>query len=242
MKRQLGVVVALCLAAVGCTDTPRTEQQESVAEKAWVTTPVIQEATLLDGALILAGTASPRGRVVVSEPGGEQFGVAADDRGDFRLVMPAPVLSTLYRVEVQSGQERYLAAGRLLAGGRSGPIAFVSAGAATRRFDPAPPLDAVDADGRAMILTGRSEPGEAIRVEAGVVRDVVVGRQGRWTAALAGLPGTVRIDGQAFAPWISAQGADGLSATPGGWRLIWTTPDGTRQVTWFPETPPDTFD
>ncbi|MBX9707110.1 MAG: hypothetical protein K2X61_04160 [Caulobacteraceae bacterium] len=241
MKRRIGAVIAFVLAAAACGERPSSQQTEGAIETAWVTPPVIQTATVAAGSLTLSGTASPGGRVVVSDPNGEQFAVAADDQGGFRLVMPGPDRPTLYQLEVQSGQARYLAPGRLLVTSSSGgPIAFVSAGAATQRFDPSPPLDAVDADGRAMILSGRAEAGASVRIEAGVARDVTADRSGRWSAALAGLPGSIRVNGQGFDPALSAEGPDGLSVASGGWQLIWTAPDGARQVTWFPAAFPET--
>ncbi|WP_054109866.1 hypothetical protein [Brevundimonas sp. AAP58] len=241
MKRRIGAVIAFGLAAAGCGESPSSQQAEGAIETAWVTPPFIQTASVAAGSLTLSGTASPGGRVVVSDPNGQQFAVAADDRGGFRLVMPGPDRPTLYQLEVQSGQARYLAPGRLLVTSSSGgPIAFVSAGAATQRFDPAPPLDAVDADGRALILSGRAEAGASVRIEAGVVRDVTADRTGRWTAAPAGLPGSIRVGGQGFGPALSIDGSDGLSVANGGWRLIWTAPDGARQVTWFPAAVPET--
>jgi hypothetical protein len=242
MKRRIGAVVAFGLAAAACGERPASQQAEGSIETAWVTPPVIQTASVAAGSLTLSGTASPGGRVVVSDPNGQQFAVAADDRGGFRLVMPGPEQPTLYQLEVQSGQARYLAPGRLLVTSSSGgPIAFVSAGAATQRFDPAPPLDAVDADGRAMVLSGRAEAGASVRIEAGVARDVTADRSGRWSAAPAGLPGSIRVGGQGFNPALSIDGPDGLSVASGGWRLIWTAPDGARQVTWFPAALPETF-
>lgn len=240
MKRRIGAVVAFGLAAAACGERPSSQQAEGAIETAWVTPPVIQTASLAAGSLTLSGSASPGGRVVVSDPNGQQFAVAADDRGGFRLVMPGPGQPTLYQLEVQSGQTRYLAPGRLLVASSSGgPIAFVSAGAPTQRFDPAPPLDAVDADGRAMILSGRAEAGASVSIEAGVVRDVIADRNGRWSAAPVGLPGSIRVAGQGFDPALSIDGPDGLSMTGRGWRLIWTAPDGARQVTWFPAAVPE---
>lgn len=241
MKRRIGAVIAFVLTAAACGERPSSQQAEGEIETAWVTPPVIQTATVAAGSLTLSGAASPGGRVVVSDPNGQQFAVAADDRGGFRLVMPGPDRPTLYQLEVQSGQARYLAPGRLLVTSSSGgPIAFVSAGAATQRFDPGPPLDAVDADGRAMILSGRAEAGASVRIEAGVARDVTADRTGRWSAVPAGLPGSIRVNGQGFDPALSAEGPDGLSVASGGWRLIWTAPDGARQVTWFPAALPET--
>ncbi len=228
-------MAALFLSTAGCGDGPGAQQQSGVAETAWVTPPVIQAAAIEAGSLILTGSASPGSRVVVSEPSGQQFAVAADEGGAFRLVMPGRDQPTLYTVEIQSGQSRYLAPGRLLVvSTKAGPIAFVSAGAATRRFDPGPALDAVDADGRAVLLSGRAEVGSMTRVEAGVMRDITADEGGRWSAAPAGAPSSIRVNGQVFEPVISADGPEGLSVTPGGWRLIWTAADGARQVTWFP--------
>lgn len=236
MERRIALLFALGAALSGCgEDAPTTTA--STAETSWITPPTITAVALERTSVVLAGTASPLGRVVLVAPSGQVFAAAADDAGAFRLVAPRPNQDTLYSVEVQSGQARYPAPGRLLvAATAGGPIAFVSAGAPTRRFDPAPALDAVDSDGRALFLSGRADPGSTLVVRAGVERDVVVGADGRWSVTPVGQPGVVEVDGRAFAPQTALGEEDGLDRVAGGWRLVWTAPGGARLVTWLPET------
>lgn len=224
----------LCLGIAACgSEAPVSAS--SATEKAWITPPTIQTATIEGSSLILTGTASPSGRVVVVSPTGEVFAAAADGTGRFRLVTPRPAADTLFSAEIQSGEARYPAPGQLLVSGTAGgPIAFVSAGAPTRRFDPAPGLDAVDSDGRAIFLSGRARASTTVTVIAGVQRPVAVGEDGRWSVAPAGLPALVQVDGRSFEPLIGLGGGEGLRPAPGGWRLVWTAPGGARQATWFP--------
>ncbi|MEQ7155406.1 hypothetical protein [Brevundimonas aurifodinae] len=234
MKRSIVLLITAGLSVAACGDDA-PGPAASNAEKAWVTPPVIETAEIQGSSLVIGGAASPSGRIVLVAPGGRVFAAAADNRGRFSLVTPKPAADTLFTAEVQVGQARYPAPGRLLvSAGPGGPIAFVSAGAPTRRFDPAPVLDAVDSDGRATFLSGRGRASAVVTVTAGVQRPIEVGADGRWSAAPAGLPSVVVVDGQSFVPSIGAEGEDGLSATPGGWRLIWTAPGGARQATWFP--------
>jgi hypothetical protein len=234
MKRRITLVATLCLGLAACgSEAPVSAS--SGAEKAWITPPTIETAMIEGGSLTLTGTASPSGRVVLATPTGQVFAAAADETGRFRLVTPRPVADTLFTAEVQTGQARYPAPGRLLVSGTAGgPIAFVSAGAPTRRFDPAPGLDAVDSDGRAVFLSGRAAASTTVTITAGVQRPVAVGEDGRWSVAPAGLPDVIQIDGRAFEPQIDLGGPDGLVATTGGWRLVWTAAGGARQVAWFP--------
>lgn len=234
MKRRITLVTMLCAGTAACgSDTPVSAS--SGTEKAWITPPTIETATIEGGSLTVTGTASPSGRVVLVAPTGQVFAAAAGDTGRFRLVTPRPSGDTLFTAEVQSGQARYPAPGRLLVSGiAGGPIAFVSAGAPTRRFDPAAGLDAVDSDGQAIFLSGRAAASTTVTVTAGVQRPVAVGQDGRWSVAPAGSPPVIQINGQSFEPQIDLNGDDGLSPTSRGWRLVWTVPGGARQVTWFP--------
>jgi hypothetical protein len=234
MKRSIVLLMTAGLSVAACGDDA-PGPAASNAEKAWVTPPVIETAEIRGASLVIGGAASPSGRIVLVAPGGQVFAAAADERGRFSLVTPRPNADTLFTAEVQVGQARYPAPGRLLVSSAlGGPIAFVSAGAPTRRFDPAPALDAVDSDGRATFLSGRGRASAVVTVTAGVQRPIEVGADGRWSAAPVGLPSVVVVDGQSFVPSVGVEGEDGLSATPGGWRLIWTAPGGARQATWFP--------
>jgi hypothetical protein len=237
MKRRIALCFLLPMFAGACGEQAASPREASLSEAAWVTPPGLKDVEIEGTSLTLAGTASPSGRVVVSDPDGSQFAVAADGDGTFTLGMPMPTAATLYRLEVQSGQVRYPAPGRLFVAGTSGgPIAFVIAGSATRRFDAVSPLDAVDSDGTTSILSGRANAGTTIRVETDIARDIPVGPDGRWAAVTVGAPARLRVGGQDFAPLLTLAGSDGLSLTPGGWRLVWTAPGGGRQVTWLPDT------
>ncbi|MCA3717821.1 MAG: hypothetical protein IM674_06185 [Brevundimonas sp.] len=237
MKRRIALCFLLPMFAGACGEQAASPREASLSEAAWVTPPGLKDVEIEGTSLTLAGTASPSGRVVVSDPDGSQFAVAADGDGTFTLGMPMPTAATLYRLEVQSGQVRYPAPGRLFVAGTSGgPIAFVIAGSATRRFDAVSPLDDVDSDGTTSILSGRANAGTTIRVETDIARDIPVGPDGRWAAVTVGAPARLRVGGQDFAPLLTLAGSDGLSLTPGGWRLVWTAPGGGRQVTWLPDT------
>lgn len=240
MKRWIVLSATAGLAVAACGDAAPGPTASNV-EKAWVTPPVIETAEIRGPSLVIGGTASPSGRIVLVAPDGQVFAAAADERGRFSLITPRPTADTLFTAEVQVGQTRYPAPGQLLVStAPGGPIAFVSAGAPTRRFDPAPALDAVDSDGRATFLSGRARASALVTVTAGVQRPVEVGADGRWDAAPAGSPPAITVDGQTFVPSLGTAVQEGLDATPGGWRLVWTTPDGARQTTWFPASQSET--
>jgi len=234
MKRRIVLLAALGLGLAGCGSEPPVSGN-ATAERAWITPPTIATAGVEGSSLVLTGTASPLGRVVLVTPGARVFAAAADEVGRFRLIAPRPDTDTLFTVEVQAGEARYPSPGRLLVAGASdGPIAFVSPGAPTRRFDPAPALDSVDSDGRAIFLSGRAAASSTVMITAGVQRPVVAGEDGRWSVSPVGQPAVVEVDGQPFATRTDLPGEEGLSRDPGGWRLVWATPGGARQTTWFP--------
>jgi len=234
MKRRIVLVTTLGLGLTACGSEPPASGN-ATAEKAWITPPTIATADVEGSSLILTGTASPLGRVVLVTPGARVFAAAADEVGRFRLIAPRPDTDTLFTVEVQAGQARYPSPGRLLVSGApDGPIAFLSPGAPTRRFDPAPALDSVDSDGRAIFLNGRAAALSTVIVTAGVQRPVVAGEDGRWSVSPVGQPAVVEVDGQPFATRTELLGEEGLTRDAAGWRLVWAMPGGARQATWFP--------
>ena len=73
-------------------------------------------------------------------------------------------------------------------GGGDGVLALLSDGGASRRLGLAPLLDAVDGDGRGLVVSGRAEPGVEVTVMAGgMAVHAVAGDDRRWTASLSGV-------------------------------------------------------
>lgn len=231
----LGFMALLALSACGEATLPAEEEAQ---ETGWVMPPVIDTVAGPGAELIVTGHAAPIGRVVVKGAGDLAYAVGADEAGRFELRVPRPAQDTLFTVEARLGQTAYPAPYRLLIGGdASAPIALLTIGAPTIRLDPGPSLDAVDSDGRAAFLSGRATEGRAVTVRGIAQRTAVADAQGRWRMAGAG-DGTIPItvDGTAYAPTPSPGGAENrLERAGNGWWIAWSSPEGGRQWTWFPD-------
>jgi len=251
MKRAMfskaAIAVVLCAAGVGCSPPapPAAEKVRAPAAlEGWTRPPMIRSVRRIPGGLVFSGQAEPGARVVLRSDSGPAHAAAADDQGRFEIRMTAPAGDLLLRPETQVGQDAAPAPERLLivAGGR-GPVAILRAGAATRRLDRAPPLGAVDSDGRMRLASGVSGPvGEPLDVSAGgeggaVKSDVA----GRWSLVLgpSSGPDEIRVGGRSFT-W-PGEGAGDASAgirverAGAGWRVVWSGPAGGRQTTWLPD-------
>ncbi|MDQ3124558.1 MAG: hypothetical protein M3Q74_03015 [Pseudomonadota bacterium] len=252
MKRAMfgkaAIAVLLCVAHAACSPpAPAEEENARVPTTAggWTRPPMIRSVQRIPGGLIFSGQAEPGARVVLRSDSGPAHAAAADAQGRFEIRMTAPAGDLLLRPETQVGQDAAPAPERLLivAGGR-GPVVILRAGGATRRLDRAPPLGAVDSDGRMRLVSGRSAAaGPPIDLQAGGESGrVTPDASGRWSLVLtpsAG-PDEIRVGGRAFI-W-PGEGAGGggdagaqVERAGAGWRVVWSGPAGGRQTTWLPD-------
>lgn len=244
MKRRIAAmvatVVALSIVASGCAD-----QGESPARpvddpdgSAWAQPPHVETA-VRDGAdVVVRGRAGPDARVVLRGPDGAAVAVAADKAGRFELRVPTGPGDIRLTPEVQIGEDAAPSPETLLlVRGGAGPLLLIAAGQPTRRLDGRGVLDAVDADGAAVILSGRTA-GDPPTVTINGARVVArVDAAGVWRAtAQGGGASTIDIDGIRFAfPGLGSQ-SDFIPVRAGeGWRLTWPTGSGGRQTTWLPD-------
>ncbi len=240
MKRSIGgtpVLVALAislLAAVGCSRQAEEAGPTAPAavDDGWVAPPRVQAAVRAGAAIVVSGLADPGARVVLRVDGGDAYAVAADEQGRFELPLTTPPSDALFVIETQTGQSAASAPERLfVSGDPTGPLALVSSGAASRRLDPAPALDAVDADGAALLLSGRARPGSRVSVvrEDQTSLEALAGPDGRWTVRISpGGAAALTVAGRRFAyPGVSGDAGQ-------GWRIERPLEGGARQVTWFP--------
>ena len=241
MKRPIALTLAAAVALLVSACAEQTQPAaEATRETGWVMAPEIDGIAASGRELIVRGQASPLGRVVVSGAGDLAYAVGADAEGRFELRVPRPARDTLFRVEARAGQAGFPAPYRLLIGADpSAPIALLAIGAPTHRLDSGLGLDAVDTDGRAVLVSGRATAGTEVVVEGSVQRTVMADDKERWRLAGSGDGTTpITIDGRAYAP------APGAVATPdtlhragAGWSIAWSSPGGGRQSTWFPDKP-----
>jgi hypothetical protein len=252
MKRAMfgkaAIVVLLCGAGVACSPppVPAEKAEAPVAVGGWTRPPTIRAVQRVPGGLMFTGQAEPGARIVLRSESGPAHATVADDEGRFGIRIAAPTGDLLLRPETQLGQDAAPSPERLLilAGGR-GPVAILRAGGATQRLDRAPPLGAVDSDGRMRLVSGRSAPGGApVRLEAvGEVGEVTPDAAGRWSLVLAPStgPDAIRVGDRVFT-WpgeATGPGADGspmrVERAGTGWRVVWRGPAGGQQTTWLPD-------
>lgn len=245
MKRpiasRLAAILAPALAlGVAACGQPAPPAEEAAPISGWIMPPAIDAVAASGADLMISGHAAPQGRVVVSGAGGLAYAAGADAEGRFELRVPRPAQDTLFVVEARAGEIGLPAPYRLLIGSDpQAPIALLAIGAPTRRLDPAPSLDAVDSDGRAAFLSGRAPSGRAVVVGGAADRPVVADAEGRWRLTGVGDGAAdVVVDGARYSPLPIGGGPPGVLERAGtGWRIVWVSPGGGRQTTWFPDRP-----
>ena len=241
MKRAICLAVAAALAACSPASPPGDSAGVNVVD-GWTRPPLIERVDHAGAALVVRGVAPPGARVVLRGDDGAALAATADDRGRFEIRIEAPSGHLLLGPETQIGQDAVPSPDQLLIldAGR-GPVVVLRPGGPTRRLDAAPPLGAIDSDGRMRLASGRAVPGtRAVEVQGGgETVQVAPDAAGRWSVILGpGFgPAQVRIGGRGFDwPGVGPE-ADGLAVErlPSGWRIGWSGPSGGRQSTWLPD-------
>ena len=246
-----GLGLALLVAACG-GDEARPAAAGSAAADApvagagsgWIMPPSVTGLRRDGTESVVSGQADPGGRVVLRTPAGRAYAAVADAEGRFEVRLTA-VDGLVLTPEAQSGQETVPAPGRLvILDAARGSAVLISAGGTSRRLGDGPVLSSVDHDGRAVILSGRANPGSDVRVELpgrGPIQ-VQADASGHWRIGMDGSPPSeVRIDGQVFAvPSMSVDSGDGAASAinrlerEDGFLLKWQAPDGAPQTSWLP--------
>lgn len=245
MKRAILAKAAAVLAvgAAACSPTaPEQVAGEAEATREWARPPVIERVARAGSGLTISGVADPEARVVLRGDDGAAFAATADSRGQFEIRVPAATSHLLLRPETQVGQDAAPAPDHLLilAAGQ-GPIVVLRPGGAARRLDAAPPLGAVDSDGRMRLASGQVAAGTSmVEVQSGgEAVQVAPDARGRWSVILPPRegPDTIRVAGQDFFwPGGAADAQDlVVERLDGGWRIRWTGPGAARQTTWLPD-------
>lgn len=236
----LGAATLMALAA--CSAPALQPAQAEPGASAWVTTPMIQAAVRTPEGLMLRGMTAPSGRVVVRGSAGVAYATNADGQGRFVLRIGPVATDTLFVVETQNGQEAAPAPYRLLlTRDPAGPIALLAPGGPSRRLDQTGPLDVIDSDGRALLVSGRGVPGgtASVATNGGAARDLRTGPDGRWVAPMDVASAEITVGGRRYVRPVMS-GAPGetplvVSTMSGGRLVVWSTSREVAQSSWFPD-------
>lgn len=235
----LGLGLAACTPA---QDGGARKAQGGSSPSAWNQTPVI-EAAQVDGREVrLSGSAQPGARIVLRSAAGAAYAAVAGDDGRFDLRMEAPAQDLWLKPETQIGQDAAASPDTLFvpAGGQ-GPIAVLRAGGPTRRLDRAPALGAIDSDGQARRLAGRTAQGtQTLSVTVGEVSlQAFPDAAGHWNIVLGPeASGDQIVIGDEVFVWPGRGEAGGQTPrrerAAEGWRVVWAE-GGALQTAWLPD-------
>ncbi|MEH6699609.1 MAG: hypothetical protein V7672_12970 [Brevundimonas sp.] len=250
-KGLAGLALAVLLAGCGGDESGPAAAGRAVAEapvagagSGWIMPPSVTGLRRDGTELVVSGQADPGGRVVLRTPAGRAYAAVADAGGLFEVRLTA-VDGLVLAPEAQLGQETVPGPGRLvILDAARGSAVLLSPGGTSQRLGEGPLLSSVDHDGRAVILSGRADPGSDVRVEVpgrGPIH-VQADTLGHWRIGMDGSPPSeVRVEGQVFAvPALSIDRRDGAVTAitrlerEDGFLLKWQAPDGAHQVSWLP--------
>lgn len=240
-----GLMLAAGLGLAACKPSPdglAGTAQSGVPTSAWNQTPVIETVQVTGGEVRLSGLAQPGARIVLRSAAGAAYAAVADDDGRFDLRIGVPTTDLWLKPETQVGQDAAISPDTLLIpSGGQGPIAVLRAGGPTRRLDRAPALGAVDSDGQARRLAGRTAQGaQTLPVQVGdVAVQAFPDTAGNWNVVLGPeARGNRIVIGKQTFDWPGQGDAGGQmprrERAGQGWRVIWTE-GGTTQTAWLPD-------
>lgn len=244
MKRYKGhksaiTVMALSIGLLAACDegvspTPVEEQEEQ-----WHQPPSVTEVSWKGETAAVSGVADPNGRVVFMVQGGQSYAASADNAGRFSLSVMVPPEGLLLQPRLQIGQSTVAGPGQLfIAPHDVGLAAVLFPGDPALRLSGEGPLDAVDRDGKALVVTGRTAPGRPPQLEVnGRTVDTQPDAEGRWAVVLpsSGAPSRVLVGGRAYeVPGYSADTSNFSGRVGDGWLVRRNFGDGAVQSTWFP--------
>ena len=230
-----GLMVAACGAPRQIQDEPAGDEQDN-----WAAAPHIVSVTAQRAGVLVSGQAPPGARVILSDGAGAAMAAGVDAKGRFELPVGDAALGRVLIPEVQIGQTPAPGPERLLLAGKEAVLgALLIDGGASRRLTQGPRLDAVDGDGRGLVASGRSEPGQRIEVRSEDETVVAVAdATGFWIAFLTNVGDRavqISVEGDAYA-YPGPGATTGRAERAGeGWRVTRVLSGTARQTSWFPD-------
>lgn len=233
----IGAVMVLPLTACGSGSAERKPQDAETTS--WPQPPSVTEVVWNGNLAGVSGVAAPSARVVFSGEAGEAYAVTADDEGQFLLWIEVPQGGLMLHPRIQIGQTGVEGQGVMFLASHPKPVvAILFAGEGAYRLDGNRPLDAVDSDGEAMIVTGRFAPGHRTHILVGGQSiPVTANEDGRWAVVTTTGPGPVDmvLDGVPYRFAGTGSASDVVSHTESGWTIRREWREGAVQTTWLPE-------
>jgi len=229
-------VVAAMLSGCGRSDPQKSLEHSAV--NGWQQPPSVISVSWRGQMASVSGMASPAARVIFAGERGEAYAVSADADGNFVLVINVPEAGLLLRPRAQVGTGAVEGQGALfLASGMQPVAAILFAGEGAYRLDGGGLLDAVDADGEALILSGRSEKGrDTTLVVDGQNVTVNANEDGRWAVVAPDnrAPVEIVLNGVGYR-FPGIQKAAGVRAiNDSGWLVTRDFGGNAVQSTWLP--------
>lgn len=239
LKSVATAVVILALPLSGCGSEAGEGKLQDEASVGWPQPPSVSEVVWNGSLAGLSGVAAPAARVVFSGERGEAYAVTADQEGRFMLWIEVPQGGLILNPRVQVGQVGVEGQGVLFLASDPVPVAAILfSGEGAYRLDGKGPLDSVDSDGSAMIVTGRKVSDRAISLNVGGQSiPVTPNDDGRWAvvATPGGGPVDIALDGMSYRFGGSMQGTETRFHSESGWVIRRNVGGRAVQTTWLPE-------
>lgn len=229
-------VVAVMLS--GCNREGSPESLERSAVNGWQQPPSVLSVSWREQMASVSGLASPSARVVFAGERGEAYAVSANSDGNFLLVIDVPKEGLLLRSRIQVGGGAVEGQGVLFLAASPQPVAAILfAGEGAYRLDGGGLLDAVDADGEALILSGRAVAAqETSLIVGGQNVSVDANADGRWAVVSpdTGAPVDIVLNGVSY-HFPGVQKEAGLrTGEDSDWLVTRNFGGNAVQSTWLP--------
>lgn len=233
------LVLPLAVSLGGCDKNGSEGKPQGESTAGWPQPPSVGKVVWNGNLAGLSGDAAPSARVVFSGERGEAYAVTADQDGHFMLWIEVPNGGLILTPRIQIGQVGVEGQGVVFLASDPVPVAaLLFAGEGAYRLDGSGPLDAVDSDDAAMIVTGRVTSDRAPSLSiGGVTVPVNANDDGRWAVVATPGSGPVEIvlDGKSYRYPSSQAGLVNRVHSESGWVIRRDVGGGAVQTTWLPE-------
>lgn len=252
MAKALIVLATTAALLGGCGRAAAPKAAGAAASEAeaagYLEPPAISQVSAADGRVQVSGRATPRAKVRLATPNGEEVLTRADAAGAWRIILPASAGPSLHGLSSSRGERTVQAEGYvLISPAGQGWLLRAGSGAVRLGAGAGPGVTSVDFDRQgAAVISGRAAPrgGVSAWVDGRRVAEGRADETGQVTLPLTeplgpgahdvklfgeNLDSRLRFDAGAAAPLTT--GPFRIQASPGGLRVDWMTPGGGVQST-----------
>lgn len=237
-KSFAALIVAGFVIVSGCDQQPIAAATTEQGQSRWLQPPSIVSVEWSASHALISGVASGGARVVFVGSGEATYAASADAKGEFSLTVRVPDEGLILQPRLQLDRSSVAGPGQLFISPQEiGTAAIVFPGEGAYRLTGDGPLDAVDSDGRTLIISGRTIGAEVEPLFVGGNEiPTLANEDGRWAVVVPfdGSTAGISIGGRRYLYREDSAPSVLNASDSSGWYIRRDLGQGAVQTTWLP--------